>query len=617
MNRNSAFFRKVVYIAAIALLLLPLSALSLPATVEPNKPDGGSPGGKLSQLRTEYNLSQAELGEIDPASETMKLATLGMRGVAANILWIWANHYKKVEDWDKLELTVQQIIRLQPNFLEVWDFQAHNLSYNVSVEFDDYRMRYQWVKKGIDFLILGTHYNRQEPGLLNQVGWFTGQKVGRADEQKQFRRIFKDDKDFHQVFRNNGIEVDQDQALGPDVKPDNWLVARLWFNKATDSVIFSGKPIRGKSPLLFYSGGPMSQINGSAAMQKDGYFFQRAQIAWQKAADEWFAYGNRELPAVAGYNIRLNDMESLRERVDKLRKEIDELAPGVRDKVRSDKAGKLSAEMKAALDKPADQRSQEEMGYAYQAELEIQVSDREVLEAAPRDAKPQLRNLVDQIEVDSAVAESISRNRQIVNFEYWRTRCLAEKTDAAQSAHKDVYDADRLFAAGEKLSEARELYERSWDSWAQVFKDHPALMDNAEAQDLIESIGRYRDLLGQLDEKFPADFKLDKLLDLHYEGQQLREQIKAVQEAGGGVKPDEKKPETTTPGETKAGETKPDDQKPEDTKSAEAKPTEEKPVEAKPETKPSDEKPAEPKPAEVKAQEKPTEPAAAATDPAP
>jgi hypothetical protein len=590
MNRNSAFFRKVVYIAAIALLLLPLSALSLPATVEPNKPDGGSPGGKLSQLRTEYNLSQAELGEIDPASETMKLATLGMRGVAANILWIWANHYKKVEDWDKLELTVQQIIRLQPNFLEVWDFQAHNLSYNVSVEFDDYRMRYQWVKKGIDFLILGTHYNRQEPGLLNQVGWYTGQKVGRADEQKQFRRMFKDDKDFHQVFRNNGIEVDQDQALGPDVKPDNWLVARLWFNKATDSVIFSGKPIRGKSPLLFYSGGPMSQINGSAAMQKDGYFFQRAQISWQRAADDWFAYGNRELPAVAGYTIRLNDMESLRERVNKLRKEIDALAPGVRDKVRSDKAGKLSAEMKAALDKPADQRSQEEMGYAYQAEYEIQVNDREVLDAAPRDAKPQLRNLVDQIEVDSGIAESISRNRQIVNFEYWRTRCLAEKTDPAQSAHKDVYDADRLFAAGEKLSEARELYERSWDSWAQVFKDHPTLMDNAEAQDLIESIGRYRDLLGQLDEKFPPDFKLDNLLDLHYEGQQLRAQIKAVQEAGGGAKPDEKKPDTTTPDA--------------------AKPSDPKPEEAKP----ADEKPAEPKPAEVKTQEKPTEPAAAATD---
>ncbi len=619
MNRNSAFFRKVVYIAAIALLLLPLSALSLPATVEPNKPDGGSPGGKLSQLRTEYNLSQAELGEIDPASETMKLATLGMRGPATNILWIWANHYKKVEDWDKLELTVQQIIRLQPNFLEVWDFQAHNLSYNVSVEFDDYRMRYQWVKKGIDFLILGTHYNRQEPGLLNQVGWYTGQKVGRSDEQKQFRRMFKDDKDFHQVFRNNGIEVDQDQALGPDVKPDNWLVARLWFNKATDAVTFSGKPIRGKSPLLFYSGGPMSQINGSAAMQKDGYFFQRAQLSWQKAADEWTAYGNRELPASAGYNIRLNDFEPMQERIKEMRAEIDKLAPGVRDQIRSDKVAKLSAEKKVALEKPADKRTDEEMGLAYQAEYEVNVTDREVLDAAPRDAKPRLRILVDQVETDQVIVGSISRDRGIVNFEYWRTRCQAEKNDQTQGARKDVHDADALFVAGEKFDEARKLYERSWDAWSQIFDEHPILMDNAEAQDLIESIERYRDLLGQLDEKFPLDFTLNKLLDKHFEGQQLREQVKLLHNASGGAKP-----EDTKPGENKPDESNPDDAKPDApgetkddaAKPAEAKPAEDKPVEtksddgkadAKDESKPA-EKPDD-KPAETPG-EKPAEPLA-------
>jgi hypothetical protein len=137
MNTSASFVRKISYIAAIALLLLPIAALSQPATIAPGQQSGASAGGKLAQLRAQYNLAQAELGEIDPASETMKLSTLGLRGVAANILWGWANYYKKIEDWDKLESTVNQIIRLQPNFVEVWDFQAHNLSYNVSVEFDD------------------------------------------------------------------------------------------------------------------------------------------------------------------------------------------------------------------------------------------------------------------------------------------------------------------------------------------------------------------------------------------------------------------------------------------------------------------------------------------------
>ncbi|MCI0360134.1 MAG: hypothetical protein L0211_16775 [Planctomycetaceae bacterium] len=562
MSRNASFVRKVAYIAAIALLLLPLAALSQPATVDPNNPAGGSPGGKLSQLRVQYDLSQAELGEIDPASETMKLATLGLRGVATNILWLYAIHHKKVEDWDKLELTVQQIIRLQPNFLEVWDFQAHNLSYNVSVEFDDYRMRYQWVKKGIDFLILGTHYNRQEPGLLNQVGWFTGQKMGRSDEQKQFRRMFRTDKDLHELFRRNGVEVDQEQAISPyrsletgreERRPDNWLVARLWFNRAVDAVTSSNRPIRGKSPLLFYSGGPMSLINGSAATQKDGYFGELSQISWQRAADDWRAYGDRELPATEGFMFRLNELEERRDRIKQLRDQIDLLAPGVREEITNEKTARLSDAMRAAREKPADKRTPEEMQLAYQAEMEIVVRDREVFDRAPRDARPEIRTLLEQLDNDEAVAGSIARNRQIVNFEYWRTRCDAERTKLALDARRNVYEADKLFAAGEKFAEARQMYEEAWLAWAQIFKDHAALMDNAEAQDLIESIGRYRDLLNQLDERFPADFVLNDLLGRHHEGMKLRDEVRLIQSATGDSpqplesKPLEPKPDGKTP----------------------------------------------------------------------
>lgn len=591
MSRNASFVRKVTYIAAIALLLLPLAALSQPAAVGPGKQGGGSPGGKLSQLREDYGLAQARLGEIDPASETMKLASLGLRGVAANVLWLYANHYKKVEDWDKLELTVQQIIRLQPNFLEVWDFQAHNLSYNVSVEFDDYRMRYEWVKKGIRFLIEGTHYNRQEPGLLNQVGWYTGQKMGRSDEQKQFRRMFKTDADFHRTFEENGVNVDQEEALGPDVKPDNWLVARLWFNRAVDAVTGLNKPIRGKSPLLFYSGAPMSQINGAAAMQKDGYFFQRAQVSWQKAADEWRAYGDRELPATEGFNFRLNEAEERRARVKQLQAEVDRLAPGLRPVLYREQAGKLSSELAAALDKPAEERTADEKRMVKDAQFIVQISEMELVQRAPREIRAQLRPLAEQIENDQYVANVIGRNRSIVNFDYWRTRVETEKTDLAQSARKDVFDADKLYASGEKFADARKKYEAAWDAWAQIFKENEVLMDNAESRDLIESITRYRDLLNQLDEKFPADFPLNDLLDRHQEGQQLREQVRLIQSASG----DEAKPESTKPDSSKPQDAKPQDAKPEDASPAQPqrdlqKPQAPDPAATKPDDKPAAEK---------------------------
>ena len=129
-------------LVGIVALLLPLSLLSQPADTE-------GPGGMLARMRAERGLSQANLGEIDPTSETMRFATLGLKNVAVALLWDRANHYKKVEDWANLSATLEQMTKLQPNFYSVWDFQAHNLSYNISVEFDDYRDRYAWVIKGI------------------------------------------------------------------------------------------------------------------------------------------------------------------------------------------------------------------------------------------------------------------------------------------------------------------------------------------------------------------------------------------------------------------------------------------------------------------------------------
>ena len=133
--KNKSFVRKIMYLVIIGALVIPLSLISRPASQGTQRDDEG---GKLAQLRTEYNLSQANLMEIDPASETMKLATLGLRGVAVNALWMQAMEHRKRENWDGLASTLQALIKVQPNFVKVWEYQAHNLSYNISMEFDDY-----------------------------------------------------------------------------------------------------------------------------------------------------------------------------------------------------------------------------------------------------------------------------------------------------------------------------------------------------------------------------------------------------------------------------------------------------------------------------------------------
>ena len=93
MNPRRSFLRKIVYLVAIAVLLVPLYWLGQPTTGTVEEIDGvrqvvsGKPGGKLAQLRTKYGLSEAQLGDLDPVGETMQLATFGLRGVATVVLW--------------------------------------------------------------------------------------------------------------------------------------------------------------------------------------------------------------------------------------------------------------------------------------------------------------------------------------------------------------------------------------------------------------------------------------------------------------------------------------------------------------------------------------------------
>ena len=64
------------------------------------------------------DLGEATIGEVDTGSFVLKLFLLGgFRGMAANVLWTRAIDFQKVQEWDKLKVTVDMITKLQPHFL--------------------------------------------------------------------------------------------------------------------------------------------------------------------------------------------------------------------------------------------------------------------------------------------------------------------------------------------------------------------------------------------------------------------------------------------------------------------------------------------------------------------
>lgn len=498
MNPRNTFVRKIGYLLAIVVLLVLLFWLGRPATDDAHG-SKGAPGGKLARMRQEYGLSQAQLGEIDPTSEAIKLATLGMRGVAANLLWTKANEYKKKKDWTNLSATLNQITKLQPNFISVWKFQAWNLSYNVSVEFDDYRDRYAWVIKGIDFLKRGIRYNEHAPRLHWDVGWFTAQKIGRADERKQFRRLFKADDDYH--------------GSRPVALRDNWLVGQEWFREA-ERIVDSGLgSMEGMSPLVFRSDAAMCQMNYADALENDGTFGEVAKRAWMEASRQWQEYGAREIPSAYGVPIRLNDEERLQDTLARMQEEFENIEPGMREKIVEERRAELSEEAKQALELKRQERTPKQQDLAIQAQRKLAVAYDDVVERLTGAKKTKAEAMAEQLKEVEQLITIIQRYRQIVNFTYWRLRAEVEQQDDTLAARKSIYEGDQAFEDGDLIA-ARDSYEKGLTAWRAVLDRYPALLEEGTtSDDLIDVIQRYQQILGQLDEKMPDPFILQDVID--------------------------------------------------------------------------------------------------------
>lgn len=505
-HRERALYWKIGYGVGICICVLLLYGLGAPSTRDASGQI--SPGGALARLRADYGLTEANLGEIDAAGETIKLATLGLRGVAVLLLWERANECKMKKDWTGLSATLQQLAKLQPRFISVWQFQAWNVAYNCSVEFDDYRDRYRWVIKGIHYLREGINYNQYEPRLLWDEGWFTGHKIGRADEKTQFRRLFRQDDDFH-----DSLPVDL-----RDPTRDNWLCGKRCF-LAAERLDAAGHKMKGKSPLLFHSDAPKCQINYADAIVSEGSFGEVALEAWRRADAEWKEYGNLKIETTfrdprTGETlfIHLNDKEHYLEEAQNHIKAIEALAPGLRQQLEEEKRAALTKRERAALETPPAQRTPQEYELAKAAQRKLAVTHQELAQRITGPKGAVARDHASKAALAEQMADYIDRYRQIVNFEYWRLRCQVEQDPLTLQAHQYIYQADQQEL---DLPQARENYEKGMAAWRKVLDAHPKLLDDrTTGEELVEMIERYRKVLGRIGEpRLPPNFILQDVLD--------------------------------------------------------------------------------------------------------
>ncbi len=490
---------KWIYLAVIVALLIPVSILSQPATINAEGRPVGV--GVISVMRGKHNLDQSALGEIDPAGETMRLATFGLRAFAATMLWSKSNEQKVKEDWTGFRATLDQLCKLQPNYISVWRFQGWNLSYNVSVEFDDYKSRYYWIKEGVKYLMDGTRYNEEDYRLVSDIGWYTAYKFGRADEKVSFRRLFKQDDD--EVYPNHRIRRED--------RRDNWLVGKEFFHKAEDMVGDLGLSLGGTSPCVFYSHSAMAQINFAENLEKDGIFDEKARVAWDNALADWDAFGSRELVSLGGLRYRLSSLDENALKWKQLSQRLELMAPGAREQIRLERIATLPTAQREAILKPRKERTREEMQRAMLAERSIMPSHVDVAQRSG-DKQAAMELARNMLEMEQLMGH-IEKDRGTSNYGYWKMRCEMERTDDALAAREQLYVAQKAYDDSD-LPRAKEQFNLAFANWRTIMDKHPSLVkDDVSGSDLLDAIVIYNGVLQLLQEDMPKPFILQDLID--------------------------------------------------------------------------------------------------------
>lgn len=417
MQRFNSKQRKFIYLGGIFSLLIPVVLLGMPAGKK-------TTGGYIAQMRSEYGLGETAIGDVDPASASMNLMLLGLRGVAADVIWMNAVDQKEKKQWNELEQSVNTIIKLQPHFDQVWTFQSWNLAYNVSAEFDAIPDRYFWVKKGIKFIKRGVSRNENSAMLYHNMGDYVGKKVGRSDEWRLFRRYFRDADPDTETW-GGGPDTD----INPEQK-DNYLAALDIYRIANAREELPEVTQKKMARVIFRSYPVRSQLDYAYALQREGKFDEVDTIsrAWKEGNRMWLDdYGREEFRHSFGGKVILNwnedDLERLAEEdnmsTDEKQKYIESVRKMVNYKYWGDRSG-VEAEpaminsrrlMYSGKAKLLDEQDLEG------ARADLEESFKLLAEVVNNEEDTRGRILFDEIEVQEDVIKSLIMWRYILSLE--------------------------------------------------------------------------------------------------------------------------------------------------------------------------------------------------------
>ncbi len=136
----------------------------------------------LNAARKELKLvSNEPLENAPPALAFATVAMGAFRGLVVDILWMRADKLKEEGQFFDAKQLAEWITVLQPRFAAVWDFQAWNMAYNISVAMPNTQPgeRWKWVRNGFELLRdKGIVQNPHSIILYRSLAWIFQHKIG-------------------------------------------------------------------------------------------------------------------------------------------------------------------------------------------------------------------------------------------------------------------------------------------------------------------------------------------------------------------------------------------------------------------------------------------------------
>lgn len=125
---------------------------------------------------------------IKPGENAVLVAIGGLRGVAADLLYLKADEFWQEGKWEEVFGMYRAITILQPQYADYWSNLGFHLAWNLSFRAESEEEKQRYIEQGIRFLKEGVSYNQDVYQLYFDIAFIYDHKLKDYDEAVRWYR---------------------------------------------------------------------------------------------------------------------------------------------------------------------------------------------------------------------------------------------------------------------------------------------------------------------------------------------------------------------------------------------------------------------------------------------